>query len=788
MMSALHRKLLRDLAHMWAQLLAIAAVVAAGVAVCITMLSALASLQVSRDAYYDSSRFADLFATVKRAPESVVGTLREIPGVQIVESRVVADVTIDVPGLAEPATGRLISIPDDGLPSLNTLLLRRGALPAAGNGTQVVASEGFADAHRLVVGDTIAAVINGRWRRLTVTGIALSPEYVYSIRAGDLFPDDKRFGVFWMRRKDLATAENLDGAFNDVVFRLDRGASPAEAIARVDRILEPYGGFGAYPQADQTSAWYLRNELSQLANMGRVTPFIFAGVAAFLLHVVLSRLVATQREQIGVLKAFGYSNSSIAVHYSLFAVVIAGLGAAIGVAAGAWAGAEWTRLYALFFRFPSLTFTLPPAVVFGATATAVLVAAVASVSAARRAARVPPAEAMRPSAPASYTAGITARLGLERFVPLTARMVLRNLERRPLRALLSVLAIALAVAIVIVGIFTVDAVHYLTDVQFNTAQRQDVTVAFKEIEARSALHELQHLPGVLRAEPVRTVPVRLRNGNRSRRLALAGLSADATLARVVDIDLRPVQLPPDGIVINDALAAALGVAKGQEIYVETLEGARLHRTAVIAGIVTEYLGLAAYMDLAALNRLMREGPVISGGYLDVDPSATARLYDRLKATPGVASVTVSDIARRSFEDTLAAVINSVTAMFGLFGAAIAFAVIYNNSRIVVAERARELGTLHVLGFSHGEMAAIVLGEMAVLTLVALPAGILVGRMLATLVVVLFSTELARIPVVIAPATNGAAVAVTLGAALASGLSTWRQLLRLDPVAVLKAPE
>jgi putative ABC transport system permease protein len=787
-MEALHRKLLRDLRHSWPQLLAIASVIAAGVAVCITMLSALASLERSRDDYYASAHFADLFASVKRAPESTLTRLRELPGIDIAESRIVADVTIDVPGLNEPAIGHLVSIPDEGTPTLNQLLIRRGSYPMAGRGDAVLASEAFVTAHDMQVGDSIAAIINGRWRRLTIAGVALSPEYIYSIRGGDLFPDDKRFGIFWMRRRELASAFDLDGAFNEVTFRVSRDAQLPAVIEAVDRVLARYGGVGAIARKDQISAWYLQNELSQLANMGRVTPFIFAAVAAFLLHVVIARLVSTQREQIGVLKAFGYTNRAIALHYVAFVLAIAAVGVAMGIGVGAWAGAEWTRLYALFFRFPQLTFTLPIPVVVAAALIAAVLATFAGVGAASRAAAIPPADAMRPPAPATYRRGLLDSSRLGRFVPLTARMVIRNLERRPTRALLSVVAIALAVAIVIVGIFTVDAVHYLTDVQFNTAQRQDVSVAFKDVRSRAALHELAHLPGVIRAEPVRVVPVRLRNANRSRRLGLVGLAPDARLARVIDERLRPVSLPRDGLVVNDALAAALDLHQGDAVTVEVLEGARRIRSAVVSDIVTEYLGVSAYMDLDGVNRLMREGAVMSGGYLQVDPTATNALYRELKRTPGVASVTVSNVARRSFEDTLAAVINTVTAMFAMFGAAIAFAVIYNNNRIAFAERARELGSLHVLGFSHAEMAEILLGEMAVLTIVGLPLGVLAGRGLGALVIALFSTELARIPLVIAPATNGIAVVITVAAAVVSAFAMWRHLIRLDLVSVLKAPE
>ena len=787
-MTALHLKLIRDLRRMWPQLLAIATVIGAGVAVCITMLSALSSLQMSRDAYYDTSHFADVFTSVRRAPESVLPRLREIAGVDVAESRIVADVTIDVRGLEEPAIGRLISIPDEGLPTLNQLLIRRGSYPGADRDDQVLASESFVSAHALQVGDTFGAVINGRWKRLTIAGVALSPEYVYSIRGGDLFPDDKRFGVFWARRRTLASAFDLNGAFNDVVIRLSRGASASSVLERVDDELRRYGGQGAYARKDQTSAWYLENELGQLANMGWVTPFIFAAVAAFLLHTVMSRVVSTQREQIGLLKAFGYSSGAVARHYIGFAVAVASLGVVIGVAVGVWGGAEWTRLYARFFRFPALTFRLPVGVVMIAAAAAVGLAMVASVMSASTAARVPPAEAMRPRPPAAYRKGVLDTVLAAAVVPITVRIMIRNIARRPVRSVLSVAAIALAVGIVIVGTFTVDAVHFLTDVQFNTAQRQDATVVLKDPRSRRALHELAHMPGVVRAEAVRVVAVRLRSAQRSRRVGLVGLSNDATLARVVDERLRPVSLPSDGIVLVDALASALGVRQGDKVTIEVLEGARPVRAAVVADIVTDYLGLGAYMDASALNRFLREGPVMSGAYLHIDSSLTPALYRALKTTPGLASVSLSNVARKSFEDTLAAVIGTVTAMFGLFGAAIAFAVIYNNNRIVFTERARELGSLHVLGFSHAEMAEILLGEMAILTLLALPLGVATGYGLGALVVTLFSTELARIPLVIAPSTMAVALVITIVSAVVSGLAMWRQLVRLDVIAVLKAPE
>jgi putative ABC transport system permease protein len=256
--SALNRKLLRDLFAMKAQALAIALVVAAGVTMYVMYLSNFSSLQQTRAAYYERQRFGDVFASLKRAPMRLADEIANLPGVSAMETRVVANVTLDLEQLNEPASARLISIPADRRPQVNDLFLRRGRWIEPGRRDEVLASEGFVIAHGLNPGDSVRAVINGRLRRLTIVGIALSPEFVYSIRPGEIVPDDKRFGIFWMDRLALAAAFDMEGGFNDVVLALAPDVAPDETITRLDRILEPYGGLGAIPRALQLSHSFCR--------------------------------------------------------------------------------------------------------------------------------------------------------------------------------------------------------------------------------------------------------------------------------------------------------------------------------------------------------------------------------------------------------------------------------------------------------------------------------------------------------------------------------------------------
>lgn len=787
-MKALRRKLLRDLWHLRGQVLAIALVVACGVAVVVTSRSAYESLALSQSGYYARYRFADVFAQLERAPETLRTRIAAIPGVAAVETRVVAEVTLDVPGLAEPATGRLLSIPERRVPILNDLHLRRGRWLEPGRRDEVLVSEAFADANGLRPGDSIGAVLHGRWERLRIVGIALSPEYIYEIQGTSIFPDNRRFGVLWMSRDALGPPFAMDGAFNDVSLRLTAGASEDEVIAHLDRLLERYGGLGAYGREDHVSHRFISDEIAQNRVFGTIVPAIFLGVAAFLLNVVLGRLVAMQRDQIAVLKAFGYADRAVATHYLGFALAAVAVGAVAGVLLGLWLGAQINQMYVQFYRFPVFRYE-PGATVIGAAVLAsALAAGAGALAAVRRALSLPPAEAMRPEPPARFRAGVLERSGLARRLPASARMIWRNLARRPVRAALSVLGMALAVAILVVGRYFVDATQYLADVQFRSVQREDVTVAFHEPLRSGVRHELATLPGVLQAEPFRVVAARLRFEHAERRVPLFGLVPGGELRRVLGADLRPVTPPRDGVLLTGKLADILGVEPGDVLRVEVLEAERPVREVAMAGRVDELLGLNAYMEAGALHRLMREQGSWSGAFLRVDASAAPVLHAELKRMPAVAGASSRTAMLASFESTLARSFGIFTSVLVVFASVIACAMVYNSARIALSERGRELASLRVLGFTRDEVAALLLGEQALLTLLALPVGFWIGLRLSAAIAAAYQWELFRLPLVVNGRSYVFATAVVLVAAVASGAIVHRRLDRLDLVSVLKTRE
>jgi len=784
-MRILNRLLIADLKRMWGQALAICLVLVCGVATYTMSLSTIQSIEVTCDRYYSDYRFADVFATLKRAPNLLAGRLSEIPGVQRIETRVVRDVILDIPGMIEPATCRLISIPDYAQANLNAVYLRRGRLPNPDSRGEVLASELFAEAHNLRPGDTVEVIMGGRKESLRIVGIGMSPEYIYAVQPGQLLSDNRHFGVLWMPYRQMAAAFNMEGAFNDVSLKLLPRASIQEVLTQVDRITESYGGQGAYTREDQASHRRVADEIHQLSGMAYVSPTIFLIVAAFLFNLVFSRIVHHQQEAIATLRAFGYRPTEIGWHYLKMLLLLIAGGVVFGTGAGIYLAQRMVNLYGQFFRFPVLYYEVAWDKIPLAAGLSLIFGLLGGIAAIRRAMRLPPAVAMRPEAPGRYRESLIERLVLSRFLPAIETMVFRRLKQNLRSTVLSILGMALGVALIVLGSFVEDSVNYVIDVQFQRAQRQDVMVTFNEVLSPRAIHDADHLPGVILSEAFRAAPARFTNGRHSQRITLMGLDQQPQLFRVLDQDVREVTLVPGGLTISEKLAELLDAKPGDEIDIQFLEGKRLRRTVPIAAVFPDYTDPGAYMIRHELDRLLREGDALSGVFLAVDPLHMKDLHQHLKETPTAAGVTLKQAALQNFQDTIAENLRPMRITNALFASIIAFGVIYNCALITLAERSRDLATLRVLGFTRREVSRVLLGELAVITLAALPVGLPIGYMLSYLTTLALDTETHRFPLVVSRATFAYSAVVILVAATVSALIVRRLIDKLDLIAVLK---
>ncbi|HKL55244.1 MAG TPA: FtsX-like permease family protein [Roseovarius sp.] len=788
MMNALDKKLLRDFRRLWAQALAIALVLACGVAILMTTFGMYGALEDTRAAYYERNRFADVFAAANRAPDSILSEIRAIPGVRQAEARVVKHVILNVPGRLETVTGQMISLPETGAPLLNRPVLRSGRLPDPAATGEVAVNAPFAEANGLRPGDSFTANMGGRKRVLTLTGTLLSPEFIYTIGPGAMMPDAETFGILFVPARVADAAFDMQGAFNDVTLKLDPRAPEAQVIDRLDILLDPYGGTGAHGRDSQTSHSFVDAEIEQLRSTAIILPPIFFGITAFLVGMVIGRIIALERAEIGLLKAIGYSDVEICVHYLMLAGLVAVVGTLLGWAVGTWLSGALARLYAQFFDFPYLIYR----VAYDAYAISGLLAlASAALGAARsalHAARLAPATAMSPPAPPRFSRGLLDRALSRLRLSQPVMMILRSLMRWPVRSGLTTLGLSLAVAVLVASSFFSDALDTILDKAFYQSNRQDAMLLFSPGLRDDALQDVTNLPGVLMAEGQQFQPATLRHGHLEKDTALEARPPGADLSRIVDAAGQVIDAPPGAILLSERLAAHLEARPGDVVAIEFPDGRDEIHHLPVAGLVTQYVGLGAYVDSTTLDRLKRQSPRITAANLLIDDAALPQLHAVLKDTPELSGLVMLTRMRRSFEDTIRRNVTTMTTVYISIAMLITVGVAYNGARIQLSERARELASLRILGFTRGEVSFVLIGETMLLALLAQPLGWALGGVIASALARGSASDLYSVPLVLEPAGFARASLVVLAASLGAALLVRRRLDRLDLVAVMKTRE
>jgi putative ABC transport system permease protein len=769
------------------QVLTVALVVASATGGFVGSLGTYHALQEARAAFYAHYRFANVFVDVKRAPRAVLQRVAALPGVVDSEANTLADSQLFLPDVPEPLIAHLVGIPTKTGPRLNQLYIRKGRMIEPGAALEGLVDEGFAAARHLRPGDEVGVLLNGIRQHIRIVGVGLSPEYI-NPSIGGAFPDPKGVGVFWIDGERLADSFDLKEAFNHLNVVTASSVSESQILNDLDVLLHPYGGRGAYGRRDQMSDRIVSQEMNQQRVLGTVMPSLFVWVAAFLLNVVLGRQIATQREQVAALKALGFGNAAIAFYYLQFVAIVVACGIGLGIGVGAWFGSYMTGIYADFFHFPAVSFKVEPALIAAAAGACIAAGFGGALFAIQRIIKLSPAQAMRPPTPSRYRPLLLERLKIAQLIPTGGRMILRNLERRPVRSALAAVGVAAAVALIISGTFWWDAIGYMIDVQFNSADRSDAVITFAEPRSRAVGFDVRRLPGVMQAESYRTVGVRFRSAHRIYRTAIMGLGEQSGLRRVLDGRHQPVDMPGEGVLLSDRLAQKLEVRAGDFVQAEMLEGARIRRNVRVAGVVDDMFALMGYMDLDALNRLMDEAVSISAVNARLDRARQNDLFARIKAMPAVAMISIKENSLASFRETSARNVLVFTSVFTLFAATIAVGVVYNSARVSLAERAWELASLRVLGFSRGEVSTFLLGELAVEVGAGILIGLWLGRRLGAMLAGMMHSDTFRIPVIIAPKTYVIAILTTMVSGVLSALIVRRRIDRLDLVAVLKTRE
>ncbi len=785
-MRPLNAKLLRDIWRMRMHAAGIVMVLGCGLAVLIMAVGMRGTLERTLDAYYADKHMADLAVDLVRAPDRRAADIGAAPGVAAVETRISGYALLDLPQMKEPVSARLVSLPREGRPRVNDLVLASGRWPDAARPDEALVNEAFATALKLKPGATLDMIVHGHRERVTLTGIANSPEFIFVSAPGEMFPQPERFAVLWMGRDALGQAWDRRGAFNEAVIRLAPGADPRPASAAIDAALKPYGSAGVHGRDRMMSDRFLREELDQLGVLAAFVPAFFLVVAAFLVNVSMGRVIATERSNIGLLKAFGYGNAAIAWHYAESALIFGGLGLVAGIAAGIGYGRFTAGQYRAFYHFPALEFSASAATYALAAVAAFAAAGLGAISSVIRAAALPPAEALAPPQPASYGSGAAWLEQLGQGLDGKSRIILRRIVRFPRRAATTILGIGFAISILIVTQSFPAEMTYMLDVHFGLANRQNVTLTLGKMQKDSVLHDIERLPGVIATEPFRIDAVTFEKDGHRVEEAIFASAKGASLNRLIDRDGRPIAMPADGILLSRSLARKLDARTGDIITAEQSTGQRLRLPVRVAGIAEPMTGASAYMDLYAEARLMRETGRIGGAYVRLDPSRYDDFTAVLKKTPALMGASFVSLAERSMRRNFNEHMGLMTAIYASFAAIMAGGIAFSAARVTLAEQQRDLATLRVLGFTRLEVSYVLVGEIMVLAVLSLPFAAAFGTVMAIWLTHLFGTENFAFPFVFNPPGYAFAMAFTLACVLAAAMIVRASVDRLDMVGVLKA--
>lgn len=790
-MRALHKKLVRTVFTSWGQSLAATMVVLCGIASYVSVYTAYLNLGLTRDTYYAQNRLADFEIMLERAPDTAVFKVEEIQGVRQARGRIVKDVSVDVAGVDEPRVGRLISMPDRRSPVLNDVVLLAGRYFDAGVQNEVILSDRFAKENHLDLGDTIQATIANRKHTLRIVGLGLSPEYVYMIpNVQELVPSPGRFGILWVPDQFAETALDMKAACNDIVGLVDNPEALDGILEQAKKLLDQHGVFAKVKKEDQISNRFLSDEIKGLGVSAKIIPTLFLSIAALILLVLLNRMVRNERTQIGLMKAYGYSNWSVALHYLEYALLLAGAGCAGGVAVGQWMARGMLNMYVQFYQFPLLEFRLYPDVLARSVSIAAGFSIAGALFAAIKAARIHPAESMRPESPK-----FAHRIWLERFPALwlrlsfTGKMIFRNMSRNAFRAGLNAFGVAVSTGLLIMGFFTIDSMTFGMKFQFEDVQREDVKVGFQTEHGKDTFYDMTRFDYVRHAEPLLEYPFEIRSVWRKKDVVVIGLPRNAELQRMMTFSGQETPLPEHGIILSDRLADTLHVRPGDRLTLKPLMGRITREKQVTVSRITEqFLGNSCYMNLTELSRMLDEPFVMNAVLLRIEAGKEAALKKKLKDVAGVASVGFRKDAYESLTKTLVESMRIMNVTLLIFAGVIAFSIIYNVTSVALAERQRELASLRVLGLTTGEVGSILYRENMLMGVLGVILGIPFGLFLCRLLVKLYDNDLYRLPFHISERSLIVSVLCTLGFVLLANLAVRRRIYRLDLVEVLKERE
>ncbi len=780
----LRTKARRDMRRQRGSFLAIAVTIFLGVALFGASYDAYRNLDASYSRAFTEYRFANLIVT-GGATERLAGEARAATGVEAVQTRVQADLPLHVG--RDKFLGRVVGLPAGGQPAVDRVEVESGSYLRPAEPDSVLVEKHMADAFGLELGDAVSAVGAAGPVRLRIVGVASSPEYFWPARSRqDILPAPKDFGVLFAPE---ATARSLAGSPgpDQAAIYYSGGDEAPGLTAKLSRRATELGAAEVLTRADQPSNSALQQDVKSFRELAVLFPLLFLTAAALATGVLMRRLVTAQRPTIGMLRACGRTRREVVAHYLTFGVVAGLVGGVLGAAAGIGLAGVATQAYTAELSIPITLTSISPLTALAGIVFGLLTGALAAALPAFGAARVPPAEAMRRFAPARTGGRSLAERLLPplRRLPVRWRMTLRAVGRNPRRSLSTILGVILAMTLILVSWGMIDTTRILVDRQYQEIDRQDAELYFRGALSPAAMDRVRRTGGVAEAEAGVDVPVSLRADGRSYQTALKGFRPDTRMHGFLLEGGGTTTLPAEGLLAGEALASKLGVTVGDRIEV-TAPGTGLGARASLQGFLEEPLGTYVYASLAPIRRLAGPGAGLGNvAYVryeaGVDREAMRR---RLSALPGVVAFSDSNALLDTVNEYLGLFYVFVGIML-LFGAAMAFALLYNSIQANLAERAVEVATLRAAGIRFRTLSRMITAENFLVTAVGIVPGLVVGVEVSRLFLASFNSDSFSFDLQIRASTLVLSALAILAVSLLSERPGLRAVKRLDIAQVVR---
>jgi len=787
----LWKKMIRDLRENKGAYLATIIIIVIGLMVFTSFSMVMDNLRLSQQSFYKNQNFADGFIEVQAMPPSEIEKLQDIQGINDVQGRLVKDVKVLFPNRDENVYLRLVSVDPAKKNPINGVQLKQG-IPLSNKEMNILIDNKFFEANNLKLNEEIEIIADGKKRALRIIGVGRSPEFIYALRtSSDLYPSPESFGIAYIPFEVMKTLFPERETMNNIVFTLRPGADYDNVKERLKPELKPYGLKSIYPRKDQTSHLLLTQELKGLEATARVLPLLFLSIAGMILYIMLKRMVEQQRGQIGILKAFGYTHKEILSHYMSYALTIGILGGIIGGFLGIALSFPFTTLYQTYFNMPGLTSKFSPLYLVLSILLSLGFSLFAGYQGCKGILILQPAEAMRPPAPP-----IGKKTWLEKItifwnmLTVQGKMAVRNMSRNKSRSIFIFLGIMFTFSLLGLTWSMNDLSQRMLFDQYEKVETYDVKVSLSNpLNQKKVSRELNHFPGVTRVEAMAEIPVTLKNKWYKKDVVLLGIPEDSTLYNILDKNYNKVDPPKNGLLISERLAKLLGTEVGTKLNVESLmiKDPDKAKQLEVVGVIPQYLGLNAYMDINSLQEFLGQGELATSFMLRMDEESIALLQNEFRKSAAVSGID-DQTERLAQTKELMASFYGMIFILALIGIITGFAIIYNSSVITLSERSHELASMMVLGMTPAEVLSVITFEQWFIGIFAMLAGIPMSQILLIGMSQSISNDVYTMPTNITASSFLIAFFVTAASIWIAQRFAGKKIQKLSLVDVLKSRE